>query len=56
MEKNEIDFIDGVPQAVRAAEQQGVETRAADTFHWNNTGHQIAANVLKHYFEVNWRF
>ena len=53
-EKSNIGFIDGIPQAVREAERKGVTTRAADKSHWNETGHQIAANVLKNFFEANW--
>ena len=53
-ENNGIYFIDGIPQAVRNAEQKGIITRAADGTHWNEAGHQIAARVIKEYFEVNW--
>jgi lysophospholipase L1-like esterase len=51
---NVIYFIDGIPQSIRDAEQEGITTRAADHAHWNETGHQIVANALKHYFEANW--
>lgn len=51
---NEIRFIDGIPQSIRSAEQRGITTRAADKAHWNETGHQIAAGVLEHYFEAHW--
>jgi lysophospholipase L1-like esterase len=49
--ENEIYFIDGIPQAVSDAEDKGVTTRAEDHGHWNEAGHQIAANVLKRYIE-----
>lgn len=52
--KNGIYFIDGIPQAIRSAEQRGITTRAEDKAHWNETGHRIAADVLKQYFEANW--
>ena len=50
-EINGIHFIDGIPQAVGSAK---IATRAEDNSHWNEAGHQIAANVLEHYFEANW--
>lgn len=52
--KNGIYFIDGIPQAIRSAEQRGITTRAKDKAHWNETGHRIAADVLKRYYEANW--
>jgi len=45
-----IIFIDGTAQAVSAAELEGITTAAADNAHWNNAGHQVVADVLKHYF------
>lgn len=54
-EENGIHFIDGNGRALSIAEKKGVTTRAADTAHWNNQGHQIVANTLKRYFEENWR-
>jgi hypothetical protein len=53
-EINGIHFIDGNGRALANAEKNGVTTKAADTAHWNNQGHQIVANVLKRYFEENW--
>lgn len=47
--KNDIAFIDGVPQAIREAEIAGIVVRAKDKAHWNEMGHQIAARVLKRY-------
>jgi len=52
--RNNIHFIDGIPQAIRSAEQRGLTTRFADNAHWNETGHQIAAKVLRQYIAVNW--
>lgn len=52
-ERSGINFIDGVPQAVRAAEQKGITTRFEDGAHWNETGHKIAADVLQAYFKAN---
>ena len=51
---NEIQFIDGIPQAISCAEQIGITTKTADKAHWNETGHQIAANVLRQYIEKYW--
>jgi hypothetical protein len=48
--RNDITFIDGIPQAVRQAERNGVVTRAADGTHWNNFGHRVAAEELVKYF------
>jgi hypothetical protein len=53
-ENNGIQFIDGNGRVLRNAENKGITTKAADTAHWNNHGHQIVANVLKRYFEENW--
>jgi lysophospholipase L1-like esterase len=52
-EQSGIHFIDGIPQAIRAAQQKGITTRFEDGAHWNETGHKIAADVLQHYFEAN---
>lgn len=49
--ENGIIFVDGVPQAVREAEQRGVVVRIADGEHWNETGHKIAAEILKKHLE-----
>ena len=49
-----VEFIDGNGRALRLAEDRGVATRAADNAHWNNAGHRIVADVLKHYFEQAW--
>jgi lysophospholipase L1-like esterase len=43
-------FIDGPPQAVTAAQRQGIPTLAADKGHWSNGGHQIVADALQCYF------
>ena len=53
-ENNGIQFIDGNGRVLRNAENKGITTKAADTAHWNNQGHQIVANVLKRYFEEKW--
>jgi hypothetical protein len=49
--ENGIHFIEGVPQAIEKAESNGIIVRAFDKRHWNETGHQIAAQVLRQYFE-----
>lgn len=54
--KNNIKFIDGIPEAIQVAEQNGVVVRAADKAHWNEKGHQIAAKVLKEYFHNKFFF
>ena len=45
-----IEFIDGIPQAVKTAEDSGHETRAADKGHWNELGNKIAGEKLSEYF------
>ena len=49
LDKNGIPFIDGIPQFLKNAEQDGITTKAADKAHWNETGHTIVANVLEDY-------
>ncbi|HQO58109.1 MAG TPA: SGNH/GDSL hydrolase family protein [Candidatus Omnitrophota bacterium] len=44
-EKNQVDFIETVPKAIREIEHQGQNCRI-DGAHWNKTGHQICAQVL----------
>ena len=45
-----ITFLEGVPQALRYAEEQGVVTMTADRVHWNEAGHAIVAEQLLRYF------
>jgi lysophospholipase L1-like esterase len=49
-----IEFIEGVSKAVEDAAKKGVSVKAFDKGHWNNTGHQIAANVLYDYLKDQW--
>jgi hypothetical protein len=42
-------FFGDVEVAIRAAEDKGIVVRAADSAHWNETGHQIVGEVLAHY-------
>lgn len=48
--RNGIEFIDGIPQAIKIAEQNGTIVRASDRAHWNEMGHKIASNVLEEFF------
>lgn len=41
-----IEFVDGIPQAIRAAEMAGQRVRAADQSHWAEEGHRICASQL----------
>lgn len=41
-----IVFLDGVPDAVKAAEARGVCCRGRDDQHWNEVGHAIVAEAL----------
>ena len=45
-----ITFIDGISQAIQRAEKEGAIVRARDGAHWNELGHQIAADQLFGYF------
>jgi len=45
-ERNGGNFIDGVPQALRAAQERGEVIAAADGSHWNERGHRITAEVI----------
>jgi hypothetical protein len=52
--KNGIQFISGVPQAIREAERIGKVTRMADGWHWSEVGHQTAGQVLIKFFRKEW--
>jgi hypothetical protein len=43
-------FIDGIPQALRAAEGTGRITWAADRAHWNEFGNRVVGEKLAEYF------
>lgn len=53
-EANGLVFIDGVPQAIRVAEERGLCTRAKDGGHWNEYGHKLAASVLSDFLANHW--
>lgn len=53
-EEAELVFIDGVPEALRQAESNGVCTRAADGGHWSLAGHRTVAGVLTEFLEPEW--
>ena len=48
---NGIIFLDDIPRALISTEQAGINIRASDKAHWNNTGHQIVADGLQRYLE-----
>jgi len=50
LKKNGIEFIDGIPQAIRGVEDKGYVTRASDGAHWNELGHRICAEKIISYF------
>lgn len=50
--KTGLDFIDGIPQAIKTAENQGLITREADKSHWNELGHKITSEKLSDYIKV----
>jgi len=53
--RHDIEFIDGIPQAILVAEGKGIVTKAKDKNHWNEAGHQIAAKILNEYFQDHWK-
>jgi hypothetical protein len=44
-------FLDDVGAAIGKAEDKGVVVRAGDRAHWNETGHQIAGEVLANHLK-----
>jgi lysophospholipase L1-like esterase len=44
--RHRIDFLAAVPDALKAAEQQGRVVTTADRAHWNEAGHQVVADAL----------
>ncbi len=56
LKKNEIEFIDGIPQAILEAEDKGYITRASDKAHWNELAHKICAENIINYFIKNINF
>lgn len=45
-ELTDITFVDGIPQKITRAEKNGINTRASDGAHWNETGHRICGEAL----------
>lgn len=57
LNKNGIEYIDGVPQALRKAEQSGITVRIADKHHLNETGNKIVSEILSQHIKkktYNW--
>lgn len=48
--QNGVPWVEGVDEAIQAAERRGLVVRAADKGHWNEAGHRLAASVLVSYF------
>jgi hypothetical protein len=44
--RHRIDFLAGVPDALKTAEEQGHVITTADRAHWSEAGHQIVADAL----------
>ena len=47
VQKNNMIFLDGIPDVLQSARQQGIITFANDLNHWNETGHAIVAKKLR---------
>jgi hypothetical protein len=52
-ESLDIKFIDGIPQSNKKCEANGLCVTAEDGEHWNELGHQIAADKIIEYFQKN---
>ncbi len=52
-ERQEIPFISGIADSVKAVEVTGTCVRAADGFHWNPTGHAIVGEALADYLSTH---
>jgi len=52
-QENHMAFIDGIPQAIAAANQTGATTYAEDKAHWNELGQKIVAEKLIDYLTKN---
>ncbi|MCX5686688.1 MAG: hypothetical protein NTW09_04440, partial [Candidatus Omnitrophica bacterium] len=48
---NNIELIDGIPQALDRFEQCGIVTKVADKCHWSESGHKIVAEELVKYMK-----
>jgi hypothetical protein len=46
-----LSIIDGIPQAIRKYEEQGIVVRGEDGAHWNDMGHQIVASYIIDYLK-----
>jgi len=53
LERNNIDFIDGIPSAITEADKDMFLARASDKAHWNEYGHKIVADKIKEYLSNN---
>jgi len=51
--RNNIYFIDSIPDLLKNSEQKGIAIKAADNIHWNETGHAIVAEELRQYLEAS---
>ena len=45
--ENGVEFVDGIAEALEAAERRGECVRTDDGYHWNDRGNEIGAGVLK---------
>ena len=57
LNKNGIEYIDGVPQALRKAEQNDITVRIADKHHLNEIGNKIVSEILSQHIKQkihNW--
>ncbi|MBU6343160.1 MAG: SGNH/GDSL hydrolase family protein [Bacteroidetes bacterium] len=51
--ENNIPFVDGLPDAVSNAQNNGKCVRSDDGYHWNNLGNAIVANYLINYLSTH---
>ena len=48
--RNGVPWVEGIDEAILAAERRGLVMRAADKGHWNEAGHRLAADLMIPYF------
>ncbi len=53
VEQNSMEFIDGIPQAIRHSVNQGLTPFGFDNTHWNEEGNRVVAEKIIEYLSTN---